>query len=400
MDTQNHALATRFGSLALLVLPLCWLLLPTPSQATPQFARQHQLRCTACHALPPGLNEHGRAFQARGYRLPDASASGPAEVVPAAGFSTLPLAAWVTTRFEDQGAQGSSDLLLPKVELISGGTLGPRWSYFVEWRVVSLSLERDGGLRDRGGRFEDLFFQWQAGRHAFKLGQYRALNQADVSLRLSPSEPLLSKNDLATSDHRDPRIASLSRFSPSGRSPSLGYAFQSLAGQRAGDGLFHHITIPFLGELSLPLGAEASDTASFELGGAKGIFAETFYRSGEHSIGVHAFVGDDAWLATALATAGWKKLLVTAGLGIDDSRRGVRRQRLSAAFEYLAKTRDTLRIAAGLRVENVSDDGKRTAVVPYLALSGPNTRHTFLVQLQYRSQQGSDNLVIDFSLLF
>ena len=56
--------------------------------------------------------------------------------------------------------------------------------------------------------------------------------------------------------------------------------------------------------------------------------------------------------------------------------------------------------AAGLRVEEVSDDGRRVAYVPYIAVSAPNTRHTFLLQLQYKNQEGSDSFVADLSALF
>ena len=172
---------------------------PPASEATPQFARQHQLRCTACHLLPPKLNENGLAFQASGYVLSEQLRRQRRVEAGAPGFATFPFAAWITGRFQDQGSGGASDLFLPKVELISGGTLGKQWSYFAEWRVVSLSLDADGSLKDRGGRFEDLFFQRNIGtRHALKVGQYRALNQVDVSLRLSPSEPLLFKNGLRT----------------------------------------------------------------------------------------------------------------------------------------------------------------------------------------------------------
>ena len=239
---------------------------PPASEATPQFARQHQLRCTACHLVPPRLNEDGLDFQASGYRLSDQLRRQRRVEADAPGFATFPFAAWITGRFDDQGSGGASDLLLPKVELISGGTLGEQWSYFAEWRIVSLSLNSDGSLKDRGGRFEDLFVQRNFGtRHALRVGQYRALNQVDVSLRLSPSEPLLFKNGLRTGRDPDARINSLLQFSPSSRSPSIGYAFQSVAGDRASDGLFHYVTLPFVGEFSIPLSSEASKTASFEL---------------------------------------------------------------------------------------------------------------------------------------
>ncbi len=337
----------------ILVGLLVWIgALPTASRATPQFARQHQLRCTACHLLPPKLNADGLAFQASGYRLPARLQNQKTESEQQGGFATIPLAAWITGRFEDQGTGRVSDVFLPKVELISGGRVSEEWFYFIEWRVVSLSLNSDGSLKDRGGRFEDLFFQRDLGeRHLLKLGQYRTLNQVDVSLRLSPSDPLLFKNALPTATHGDPRLNSLSRFSPSSRSPSLGYAFQSIKGQRASDGLFHYLTVPFTGEFSIPLSSEASQTASFELDEPKGVFLETFYRRGQKSVGGHAFVADDAWLLTALGTYEWKNLFVTAGLGVDDPGFGDTRQRSSLEVQYLVTGRRNLRAAVGLRIE-------------------------------------------------
>lgn len=370
---------------------------PQAARATPQFARQHDLRCTACHVVPPKLNKAGLAFQASGYR-----STGGAEGAAQPDASTIPLAAWITGRFEDKGSGAVSDLLLPKVELISGGTIGERWSYFAEWRVVSLSLNSDGSQRDRGGRFEDLFLEWSSeGGHTVKVGQYRSLNQVDVSLRLSASEPLLFGNGLFTGGDPDPRIASLSRFSPSSRSPSVGYSWRSLRGDGPADGLFHYVTVPFTGELSIPLSEEASENASFELTGpAKGVYLETFYRRGHRSVGAHAFYSDESWLLTALGTYDWKNVFVTAGLGVDDQDIGDSRTRASLDAQYLFRARRDLRAAAGLRIEDVTDDDRRATYVPYLAASLPNSKHTLLLQLQYKVQEGSDSFVADLSLLF
>ncbi len=373
------------------------LAIATPTRATPQFARTHQVTCTTCHVVPPMLNEEGLAFQASGYQLLHSMDSNKDEFRP----RTIPMAVWIAARAEDQGSAGASDLLLPKVELISGGRIGNQWSYFVEWRIVSLSLNPDGSLKDRGGRFEDLFFNWNAGRHAARVGQYRTINQVDVSLRLSPSDPLLFKNGLRTGIDPDPRLDSLNRFSPSSRSPSLGYSFQSITGKRASDGLFHFVTVPFVGEFSIPLSQAASQTASFELEEAKGLYVETFYRRGQKSIGGHVFAdGDGAWLLTALGTMDWRNMLFTVGVGVDDEDNRDSRNRGSVQAEYLFTQRKRIRGAAGLRVEDVSDDGKRVTYVPYIAVSGPNTRHTFLLQLQYRNQEGSDAFVADLSVLF
>ncbi|HVR29270.1 MAG TPA: hypothetical protein VMS86_07005, partial [Thermoanaerobaculia bacterium] len=298
-------------------------------------------------------------------------------------------------------AGGPSDVFLPKVELISGGAVGESLSYFAEWRLVSLSLDGDGSLLDRGGRFEDLLLRWHAAdRHSLRIGQFRSLNQVDVSLRLSASEPLLFRGNLPTERSPNPRLDSLYRFSPSNRSPAVEYTFQSRAGRTADDGLFHVVAVPFAGELSIPLSEEASRAASFELAGPKGVFAETFYRRGERSVGAHAFYHDDAWLATALGTWRAGDFFLTAGLGLEDTRASGQRTRSSLEAEYLLVERDRLRAMAGLRLEEVSNDGTRVAYVPYFALAGPNRRHTYLLQVEYLDREGADVLVVDLSAIF
>ncbi len=348
------------------------------------------------------LSAEGLSFQATGY-LPPPTALASHKTLPETRDKTIPMAAWITFRYEDQGSDGASDLFLPKVELISGGRIGKGWSYFIEWRIVSESLNSDGTFNDRSGRFEDLFAEWRSdsNRNAVKLGQYRSLNQIDVSLRLSPSEPLLFKNGLSTGSDPDPRLDALDSFSPSARSPSIGYSYQSIKGERASDGLFHFVTVPFVGEFSIPLSQEASENASFELGEAKGLYAETFFRRGLKSIGGNAFYGgDDAWLITVLGTWDWRGLVLTAGVGLDDEKDRDRRERGSVQGEYLMLQSKRYRGAVGLRVEDVSDDGSHATYVPYAIVSAPTSRYTFLLQVEYKSRDGSDVFVADLSALF
>lgn len=366
------------------------------AQATPQFARTYNLNCNACHSVPPALNVDGMAFWARGYRM-----SAESETRKTA---TVPLAVWLTGRHEDQDAHGFSETSLPKVELISGGPLGDHFSYFVEWRVVSKETRSDGSLRDRSGRFEDVIINWQIDdRSSLTVGQYRAVNQVDVSRRLSISEPALLSTSLSGKPSSDKRLESLRAFSPAGRSPGLTYSFHSLQGDRPSDGLFHFVTVPFPGELSIPLTSEARDEASFEVRGEpKGVFLETFYRKGLRSVGLHSFVGDDRWLATALGTFDYKNLLLTSGIGVDDRRDGTPRVRSSLELEYLFlhDVEDVLRAAAGFRVEHVSNNGTEPAYIPYFVLSAPNNKYTFILQIQFRAQQDNEGFFIDLSSVF
>jgi len=364
------------------------------AQAIPYFARKHNLRCTTCHVLPPKLNTFGEEFLARGYRLSREQAG------PVTG--TVPFAAWISGRYEENFSKDFGEVFLNKVELISGGPIGDLpLTYFVEWRLVSLETRNDGSLRDRSGRFEDIFVNIEIDeRNTFTIGQYRALEQVDVSRRLSPSEPALFSTSLAGSPAASQRIQSLRAFSPSGRSPGFTYELQSILGERASDGLFHAVTVPFPGEISIPLTPEAQDEASFELEGKpKGVFLETFYRQSLNSVGVHAFIGSGRWQVQGVGTLNYKEFYATGGVGVDE-RDGTTRVRYSVEAEYVPIFSDVFRPALGFRVEQITNADREPAFIPYVALSGPNTSFTFLLNIQYRAQKDDDALVIELGTVF
>ena len=167
--------------------------------------------------------------------------------------------------------------------------------------------------------------------------------------------------------------------------------------------MFHFVTVPFVGELSVPLTSKARDEASFELRGEpKGVFLETFYRKGLNSIGLHSFIGDDRWLVTGVGTLHLDKFYFTGGIGVDDRRDDSPRVRSSLELEYLyARDIDDLfRPGVGFRVEHVSNTGRDPAYIPYFVLTGPNKHHTFLMQIQYRAQKDNEGFFVNFSLVF
>ncbi|PIR21525.1 MAG: hypothetical protein COV45_01905 [Deltaproteobacteria bacterium CG11_big_fil_rev_8_21_14_0_20_47_16] len=369
--------------------------------ATPQYSRQTGLSCGGCHSVAPKLNQGGENFIARGYRMsPDL------EVKMGGQPPSVPLSAWVTGRHERQIAKEYDDTLLPKVELISGGSISPNLSYFAEWRPVSLSARKDGTHQDRGGRFEDLFINWlsNSGRHSVRVGQFRPLNQLDVSRRLSVSEPTALSTSLpGTGDaHPDKRVQSLRSFSPSGRSPAVAYTFQSIAGDSPSDGLSHTITLPVGGEFSLPLSPGARKDASFEFEPKlKGVFLETAYRYlGVNTLGVHTFIGNDRWLASALGTANYGGLYATALFGIDKVGNAPARQRVSAELEYLPRIWSAFCPGVGFRFEHITNAKKEPAYIPYFVLSGINTVWAVQLQVEGRIQKDNDALIVDVSTLF
>lgn len=400
-----------------LIIPLTAMIIADASReahAIPFYARKHNVSCTTCHVNVPKLNAYGMDFFARGYRLPakieDATKTEDQPEPERSRFGPVPFSIWLTGRQEEQLSDDFSELFLPKVELISGGPIGDSLSYFVEWRLISLQTRSDGSLRDRSGRFEDAFVNWQvADRHSFTIGQYRALNQVDVSRRVSISEPAVFSTSLAGDPSGNERIESLRSFSPSGRSPGITYGLQSIKGESPSQGLFHFATLPFVGEFSIPLTPEAKDEASFQFQGPpKGVFLETFYRQNLNSIGLHTFIDDDRWLLTGVGTLNLYDFFVTGGLGVDDQDGASSRLRSSLEIEYhlvrdlfdALRISDVVRPGIGFRVENISKDGREPAYIPYFAVSGPNEFYTTSIQIQYRSQKGNDAFFIDMSLIF
>ena len=363
------------------------------TQAVPYFARKYGMSCVTCHVQVPKLNEYGEAFIARNYRLSFDEAR--------PTTATVPFAVWISSRYEKQNSKNVEEAFLPKVELISGGPIkDTALSYFVEWRIVSRSIAAKDVLKDRGGRFEDIFINLSIGSHTFTVGQYRALRQVDVSRRLSASEPALFSTKLAGDETNNKRLQSLRAFSPSGRSPSISYQLHTVSGDAPADGFFHAITIPFGGEISLPLSPEAKQNASFELEGKpKGVFLESFYRKGLNSVGVHAFIDDDRWLLQGIGIVKVADVYITGGVGTDEVK-NITHTRLSLEGEYITAISERIQSAFGFRVEQVTNAGRDPAFTPYLLLTGPNTSYTFRLTVRYRAQKDNSVFTVDVGTLF
>ena len=117
-------------------------LAPRPAAAIPVFAHRYGLTCEACHTTVPHLTEFGEAFLARGFRLPGVTGRGAA-----------PVAVKVNLQYGSDGEPGLPKAVVDEVELLMGGSLGKRGSYFAEQYVV------DGGAP---GRTRDLWLGWRA----------------------------------------------------------------------------------------------------------------------------------------------------------------------------------------------------------------------------------------------
>lgn len=355
----------------------------------PYFARKYGVACTQCHVAPPKLNAFGEAFVAQGYQMPGLTSR-----------RTWPFALWVSGRSESlpvpEDVADNLRAYLNRVELISGGKVVAPWlSYFLEWRPVSQEARSTGTLRDRSGRFEDLYVTAATNRVEVSLGQFRQVAQVDVSRRLGLSEPLVLSASLAGSGGGSARERSLRAFSPAGRSPAVRAAWNQPL--RSGWRWTTSVSLPLSGEFSIPLNEEARVEASNELEWrSKGVMVESFVRRGLASFGGHVFYDEsNRYLAHAITTGNREALHWTAIAGTAKSG-DLLTGRWSFEAEYLPRSY----LGIGGRVEDRAGDGAKLAVLPYVNAHFPGTRYTIRLTVERRLQRGRNATVIELGTVF
>ena len=271
------------------------------------------------------------------------------------------------------------------MELISFGS-NRRLSYFAEWRALSQSIGGNRRLLDRSGRFEDLFVRVPldtGSRIAVTVGQFRALTQVDVSLRLGLSEPLAFSSSLpAATRSPSARLTSLRAFSPSGRQPGIRVEYQRTRPGVA-DGWYSAFTLPLTGELTVPF----TDAASFEFEARpKGVFVETYRRWGLTSLGGHVFAGDSRRLGSLVATHEFGRLALLGSAGVFTSP-GSTDGRFSLGGEYMVASA----LIGGLRVDDRTAPGQRPSLLLYgnahFPFGPPAFRQALRIQIEQRVQR-------------
>lgn len=366
-------------------------LMPAPGSAEdiPYFARKYGLECRHCHVSPPKLNEFGEAFVRNNYRLPQ---------LEEREGRTVPLAVWVSSRADlparAEGMDRRVRAYINRLEVISGGQAVVPWlSYFVEWRPVSFELRADGTLRDRSGRFEDLFLTARRDRLEVSVGQFRQVDQVDISRRLGVAEPGFFSRSLPGGGAGTPREVALRSFSLSGRSPGVRVGW--IEAIRDGWEWTSRVTVPVPGELSLPLTSEARREASNELElDPKGVFVESFVSRGLFSYGVHAFVDSRSrYQAGAVWTGKEGPWMWTGALGAartGESLRGRWSAEGELAPSYYA--------AFGARGEGQA--GSDRALITYANFHFPGTKYTFRLTLEQHLRQGRGTSLVELGAVF
>jgi hypothetical protein len=122
------------GRLVAALAMLC--LFPAPAQAIPVFAHRYGVTCQACHTTVPHLNAVGQRFLADGYRAPGRTPS-----------RVLPIAVKVNLAYSSApDPTGLPKAIVDEVEVLSGGAVARRTSYFIEQYLIDGG--RPGSLRD------------------------------------------------------------------------------------------------------------------------------------------------------------------------------------------------------------------------------------------------------------
>lgn len=124
---------SRTGLLAVVAAAIFWT--PPTADAFPAFARKYGVACTTCHESWPKLNDFGRAFRDRGYRM-GTGMDDPTDKPPA----YWPIAIRTTPGYSyasennvetDDGLRtlGSGGFEHPEIDILTGGTLSSKASF-------------------------------------------------------------------------------------------------------------------------------------------------------------------------------------------------------------------------------------------------------------------------------
>jgi hypothetical protein len=335
------------------------------------------------------LNEYGQRFVANGYRLPD--------LKRAEGF-TIPVALWNSFRIDADHERDWTKGYPNRVEAISSDAVNSWFGYFVEWRTLSYSAGSNGRLGGRHGRFEDIFVQFTLPKKVFvTAGQFRMINQYDVSRRMTLAEPLAFSAGVAGERSGNARLTSLRTFSLAGRAPAIRATWIASPGKIESDGWFHELTVPLSGEISIPLGDEAKRTASFQLEAKpKGFLYETYYRRSLNSVGGAIFAGKDRWIANTTGTLRLKDHYLLASAGTAKFASGLHDFRLSVGDDWIFKPW----VSVGARLDHQTAVRRRPAVLPHINFSFPGGKYTFLLTIEQRLQQRNIATSVEISVVF
>ena len=295
-----------------------------PGHALPVYARQFGVKCTACHTVPPALNNFGLAFKANFYNWPGKQGpkpKDPTKYFPVSGIAEFSLEKSFT---EDHTTADFREL---EFFASSGFKLTNRYrgGFFLNAVGVTTDDEEEAGGIENA--FVALPFAGKSGEFAVTAGQFMPfMYQWNPLTELTDSAPAALEGPVFTRGRggiRDEEGA----FSFLGATPGVRLDYFDRRGQGTADGTYLTLGIPFRGGLAF------NDTSDW--GGANGVFLHGFRRWGWNSLGAFAYTQAGQHLEGLVGTYAVRPDLRLMGIGaIGHDREGITR-RLAAEAEYL-----------------------------------------------------------------
>ncbi len=149
------------------------LFVPQRSQAIPAFARKYNVKCYACHIMPPALNKNGYMFKRLGYRMPPDEMDGtkPAPKVRELdsdikwtitnAFALVTQGSFTVDKTTGDQPASNSSFNLDQALLFTGGSIPQTpFSYFAEFKLYEdgESAIEQAILTYTGGRANSSYF--------------------------------------------------------------------------------------------------------------------------------------------------------------------------------------------------------------------------------------------------
>lgn len=173
MECSRSKLNPRISIGIPILIAFGCLALQRPAQAIPAFARKYNVKCYACHTIPPALNKNGYMFKRLGYRMPPDNMDGTAAApkirdldkdIPfrlTNSFALITQGSFTVEKNSASTPASTSSFNLDEAALFAAGAVpDSNFSYFVHYELFqggSNFLEQGVGTYT-GGRANSSYF--------------------------------------------------------------------------------------------------------------------------------------------------------------------------------------------------------------------------------------------------
>lgn len=303
--------------------------------AIPVYSRQYNVACSACHTVPPRLNELGYAFQANHFNWP-----GPKPRPRQDVSRYLPITTITTASYSNDvtGRQETVDFRSFELFLSSGLGIGRarQGGYFVNLTAAATGDDTNGDLDDA---YISIPILGKRGQLAVTIGQ--------VSPLLYQYDPVNSLTDTIPYGLSEP----VDDFAFGESTPTVRLDYFDNRGKLSPDGNYLSVALPFRGHLDL--------TRNATVGPGSGIFAHAFHRWGYTTLGALGYVHKESSLSGLIGTYALQDKVYFTGVATLGHDPGLNTTHLALEAEYLPNRR----LALTGRAELIGGDRSDLATV-------------------------------------